>query len=150
MVRVCFYGNNLYSVDMLIAYMDIYKPKSSKVNMNTFTDLLNFKGFMDESGNKEYSPIDVLKNKKKYPYDYELIVKSDFKYPVVMHNGNIIDGAHRLAKAYMLKKKTINVYYIDSKLLNKFLLDNKGDLDKVSKIPLYELILMFNKKFNLS
>ncbi|WP_167858736.1 ParB/RepB/Spo0J family partition protein [Methylobacterium nonmethylotrophicum] len=35
-------------------------------------------------------------------------------YPIIMlGNGNIVDGAHRVAKAYLLKKRTIRAVIID-------------------------------------
>ena len=35
-------GKNIYSVDLMFAYINIFKPEIIKINVNNHIDLLNF------------------------------------------------------------------------------------------------------------
>lgn len=66
------------------------------------------------------------KGRKLFEYQHmEMIIKSDLSYPIILtsnSNGeitNIIDGLHRIKKAYMLNKTIIKSYIIpETDLLN--------------------------------
>jgi hypothetical protein len=46
MVAIYSVNKNIYSVDLMIAYVNIYKPKFIKVNPNYFIDsIINYKGW---------------------------------------------------------------------------------------------------------
>lgn len=66
---------------------------------------------------------------------------------ILTHDKNIVDGIHRLTKAYLLKKSTIKAYIFSKKLMNKFLLNKKGDWKKVDSIPIYVHIEIFFRRF---
>lgn len=60
------------------------------------------------------TPNQVFKNPKKYKEQYERIMKSNMEHPIdIMKNKEylweILDGLHRLAKAYLLGQKEVNV-----------------------------------------
>jgi len=50
----------------------------------------------------------------------------DFTYPILMHEGHIIDGMHRVAKAFIENKQTINVIKID-KIPAEALMDQEAE-----------------------
>ena len=77
--------------------------------------------------------------------DYNRIKSADLSYPIIMHNGIIYDGVHRYVKAMMLKKKTINAYVFDNKLMKKFIINKTGNYDV--KMETNEYIELFNKLF---
>jgi len=58
-------------------------------------------------------PWEVTKNPDKHSTHWEKIQEADLKYPIdIMENKGrwlILDGLHRLVKAYILKMKTVKV-----------------------------------------
>jgi len=141
-------GKNIYSVDLMIAYVNILKPKFIKINPNYYIDsIINYKGWYDTSSKIFYSHQEVLNEPKKYKDDYIRIINADINYPIIITKNNIVvDGVHRLIKAFYLKKQ-INAYVFDNKLLKKFLLDKNGDYDKVDNLSISDLIKLFYKRF---
>jgi len=146
MVAIYSVNKNIYSVDLMIAYVNIYKPKFIKVNPNYFIDsIINYKGWGDPSKKILYSPQDVLNEPKKYKDDYERIINAELNYPIIItKNNSVVDGIHRLIKAFYLKKQ-INAYVFDYKLLKKFLLDKNGNYSKVDNLSISDLIGFFAK-----
>lgn len=143
-------SNNIYSVDMMLAYINIFKPKNliQKVNIQDYTHVLNNKGWGDPTKNIYYSAIDVINNPKKYKNEYKKITEANLKYPIIINKHNIVDGVHRLSKSYLAGKKTIKAYVFDDKLLKKFLVNNKKDFDAVDNLALHEFIAFFYKQFH--
>jgi len=139
-------NGNIYSIEMMIAYVNTYKPKSILLNTETLFPLLHLKVW---GYKKYYSPFDVLKNPKKklYQYDMQKINESDLKYPVMVDKTNFVDGWHRLAKAYLMNKQTIRAYEFDSKLMKKFFI-GKRDKIKDADLRCYNVILLFNSRFD--
>lgn len=133
-------GKNIYSVDLMFSYINIYKPDSIKINVNDYVNLLNFNAW----GNplkKLYLPHDVIKNQKKYKNDYNRIMNSNLKYPIIIIKNNIIvDGMHRLSKA----SSNIKAYIFDDALLKKFLIDKNENYNRVDKLNIsyfYRVVL---------
>ena len=134
-------SKNVYSVDLMFAYINIFKPKINNINVKDINYDMDIKGW-----NNNASVNDVLKNPKKYKDDYDRIIKSKLKYPIIMDTkGNIYDGVHRYIKSKLLNKKTIKVYFFDDKLLKKFIIDKSGNYDK--KLEINEYIELFYKNF---
>ena len=134
-------GKKVYSVDLMFAYINIFKPKINNINVKDINYDMDIKGW-----NNNASVNDVLKNPKKYKDDYDRIIKATLKYPIIMDTkGNIYDGVHRYIKSKLLNKKTIKVYFFDDKLLKKFIIDKSGDYDK--KLEINEYIELFYKNF---
>lgn len=142
-------GKNIYSVDLMLAYINIYKPSYTKINVDDHIDsILNYSGWGDPVKNIFYSPQDVLDNPKKYKNDYNRIMNANINYPIIIAKNNIIvDGIHRLVKAHMLKKKQIKAYVFDNKLLKKFLVDKNKNFNKVDKLTINYFVELFNKRF---
>jgi hypothetical protein len=57
------------------------------------------------SDDKHYDirPIDVIKDKNLSPMHWEAITRANLDYPIFLNNGMIIDGFHRVCKAYITK-----------------------------------------------
>lgn len=144
-------GKRIYSVDMMFAYVNIFKPKYLKIKIDKMIHNLGFKCWGDPIKKIEFSPLDVMRKPTKYKLHMERIRMADLKYPIIAHikNGQllIIDGVHRLAKAKMENKKTMNVYIFDHVLLRKFLINSKGDWNKVDKTKSHKYIELFHKRF---
>jgi hypothetical protein len=143
MPRTTSNGKLIYSVDMMLAYVNIFKPLVVKIPLSDIKLDFDFNGWGD--GKTKISVNDVLANKKKYSTDYARIKNADLRYPILMYKGEILDGVHRYVKAMTLKKKTINAYVFDSRLMKKFIIDTSGNYNV--KIETNEYIERFNKLF---
>jgi disulfide oxidoreductase YuzD len=142
-------NNKIYSVDMMFSYLNIYEHPIVKVKVEDFLPTLTYQGWGNPIKNIMYSANDVINNptNKKYENDYKRIQDANLKYPIIIHNGYIVDGVHRLAKAYLTKRKTLNAYIFDKQLMNKFMVNKKRDYEKVKGMNTYEYIQMFNERF---
>jgi len=138
----------IYSVDMMFAYINLYKPKYISVPLDQLLHELDGRCWGDPSKNIYYSPMDVLKNpkSKKYSKEIERINKADLRYSIIMDKNYIVDGMHRLTKAYLLGKKKLKVYQLNP-VMNKFLIDKNKNWKKVDNISLYEYLILFHKRF---
>jgi hypothetical protein len=135
-------GKNVYSVDFMFAYINIFKPEITKIKLDIINYNMDTKGW----GDGNISVNDVLKNPKKYKDDYDRINNANLKYPIIMDiKGNIFDGVHRYIKSTLLKKKTIKVYLFDDKLLNKFIINKTGNYN--TKLEINKYIELFYKNF---
>jgi len=147
-------GKKIYSIDMMIAYIDIFSPKYETVNMSEMESYLNAKIWYDSEKKIYYSPKDVLNHPKKdtdkfLQHHMTRITNSNLKFPISIYKNEIIDGYHRLTKSYILNKKTIKVFLFDDKIMNKFVINAKKDYDYVNNLRLYEYIKLFIKNFKL-
>ena len=147
-------GKKIYSIDMMIAYIDIFSPKYETVNMSEMESYLNAKIWYDSEKKIYYSPKDVLNHPKKdtdkfLQHHMTRITNSNLKFPISIYKDEIIDGYHRLTKSYILNKKTIKVFIFDDKIMNKFVVNAKKDYDYVNNLRLYEYIKLFIKNFKL-
>ncbi len=143
------YGK-IYSIDLMISYVNLFKPKEININVKDFEDVLAFKVWNEGQS----SPIDVLEDPKNESHkdDFEKINKADLKYAIFLDaNSNIINGHHRLTKAFLNNKKTLKAIMFDDKLIEKFKLSNKAtkkELVRVILMPPFKLIDMFVKRFS--
>jgi len=144
MIQLFSDDNKIYSVDMMIAYIHMFKPSPIKINIQDYTNTLTFKCWGTPS--HPICPKMVIDNPKKYKDEYKRINKSDFSFPIIIHNNNVVDGVHRLTKAHIENKKEINAYVFDKALFKKFLIDKNNTYDKVD-LKLYEYIELFYKRF---
>ena len=139
----------IYSVDMMFAYINIFKPTYTNIKTNQLLHNLDYKGWGDPKINLFYSAKQVLENPKKYKDEIKRINEANLKYPIIVYNNNIVDGVHRLTKSCLLNKKTIKAYIFDDKLIKNFIIDKNKDWNKVDKIQIYNYIELFITKFNL-
>ena len=147
-------GKKIYSIDMMIAYIDIFSPEYETITMNKMESYLNTKIWYDSKKNIYYSPKDVLNHPKKdtdkfLQHHMTRITNSNLKFPISIYKDEIIDCYHRLTKSYILNKKTIKVFLFDDKIMNKFVVNAKKDYDYVNNLRLYEYIKLFIKNFKL-
>jgi len=141
-------NKKIYSVDMMITYINIFKPKIKQVETMPLFGALENKLWGDPRKNNFYSPLDVIRNKKKYKNEMKLIQKVDLKYPIIISNRGVVDGFHRLAKAYLTNKKKIKAVFLSDEQMELFLINKRGDWDKVSSLRVYDYIKLFHDRFH--
>jgi hypothetical protein len=136
---------NIYSVDMMMAYVNLNKVKAETISIEE--NLWQ----MEQPVWGDYSPSDVLKHpdKKKYAENIQRIRKADLTYPIfVTSKHQIIDGYHRFLKAIQKKEKTIKAYVFDASLMKKFILNKELDYPAVhQRMQIHELLELFTVRF---
>lgn len=146
-------GNKIYSVDVMFAYVNIFKPKYVKLNVNDFLHVLDYKGWGNPNKKIFYSANDVInsihekKVPKKYKEEYDRIKNANLKYPIIVNGKHVVDGVHRLSKSALLGKKQIKCYIFDDKLMNSFILDKNKNWKKVDELKIHDFIQSFYKNF---
>lgn len=125
-------NNFIYSVDLMFMYAKTIKSKKIKVS-----DLIHK---LKTKNWDNLSPLEVIKNKSLSSSNYERIRKANLRYPIIIDaKNNIIDGMHRLSKAYLLNKKYIRAYVFDKDVMKKFIIGKKkGKEWKASDWNYYE------------
>ena len=73
MLRMYSFNNNIYSIDMMFAYINIFKPKHISMDIKDLLHNLEYKDWGDPIKNILYSPLEVLKKPNKYSDDFERI-----------------------------------------------------------------------------
>jgi hypothetical protein len=141
---------DIYSVDMMFAYLKNYNHPVSAINVDEYADALDYPGWGDPGNKIYYSASDVIKNKNMYPDEYARILKADLSYPIIIsEKGFIVDGVHRLTKAYFENIPVIKAYIFNNELMNKFKIAEKrpGVWQYVDDLPVYELISLYYERF---
>ena len=144
-------GKKIYSVDMMLAYINIFKPDYILIKVDDLKHHLEYSGW-GEPGGAKYSPRAVLANKTKYIEEYSRIENVNLKYPIISTigaNGDVIDGIHRLTKSVLLNKKYIKSYVFNKSLMKKFLIDKNGNREKIRNLQTHDYITLFYKRFCL-
>jgi len=102
-------NDGTYDVDQLIKITDGRADK--KVELSELEHFLseNVWGF-----DEKLTPTMVLKDKNKYKEYYEDILKANLGKPILIResNGEIIDGYHRLTRAFIEKRDYIKAIYV--------------------------------------
>jgi len=147
MVQTYSINKKIYSIDMMFAYLNIYKHPTISVPVSKLLNALEDKSWGNHSKKIYYSANDVIKNPKKYKNEMDRIKKANLKYPIIIDEKYVIDGIHRLSKAYLRDKKYIKAYIFDKKLMKKFLINSKADWIKVDNLQTHDFIKLFYKKF---
>jgi hypothetical protein len=135
-----------YSVDRLFKITK--NIKIHKIPISELVHHLKYKSWeYKNEGVADISPLDVLENPKKnkrYVKHYNRIINADMQYPILVYvvkndddnadadisNSNnqestvIVDGLHRLSRAFMEKHPTIDVRYVTNKQLEKVFITN--------------------------
>lgn len=133
-------GDRIYSVDMLIAYVNLAKVHESNVFLSTLMKQL------DKRVWGKWSPNEVLA--KRTGEDWKRIVNADLAFPVILSpDGTVLDGYHRVAKAIYEGMSSIKAIFVDDETMEKCLLTSDGDVGKVQDWPVHAMITTFVKGF---
>ena len=138
----------VYSVDMMMAYVNVFKHPVVKIDVAELLPQLKLIRWNNSA------LLDVLKNLDKNQTHHKRIMDADLSYPIFVRADNdLIDGAHRLCKAILTGKKTINAYIFNKSLMKKFVIhegftaDHKVDNAAAGKKEFYEILTLFAKRF---
>lgn len=124
--------HKVYSVDMMFLWTAAFRPKPTTVSITS----IPHEGWQE--GRTNITVDQIYKNPKnpKYRDHFKRIQKADLSYPLLVVRNtwkrgqyNIVDGAHRLAKALQKGLTTIQVHILTDSLLKKFWLCERKDWD---------------------
>jgi hypothetical protein len=141
------YHNNkdIFSVDMMISYVNLFGYPKVKLPIDAFIPQLEEKVWGD------WSPLEVIHNMKlkKYKEDVDKIQKADLAYPVIVTGKHkIVDGFHRVAKAFVEGKKHVDVYVFPSDFMAKFIINRDLNFVKVhNHTDVHEILELWTKRF---
>jgi hypothetical protein len=146
-------GKNVYSVDMMLAYVNINKPKAVMIPVEEFTHVLDYPGWSGADG-ANYSARDVLDKPRKYPAESRRIREANLTYAILIHKQgkhmHVVDGVHRITKAYLTKRVNIKCIVLTNEEMKKFKLSGDGDWraveERFKKEGIHALIEQFVKK----
>ena len=150
-----YFNNGMYLVDLMFLYINNHNITSKKFLVSRFLKYLRTKGWGVEYGKERYSAMDVINNSKGYGQnkDYDKIMKADLRYPIILDEKlNIVDGIHRLAKAYVLDKKYIRAYVFNKELMDKFKVGSgksfKSDHNYYKSLTKKKIEQLYKDRFN--
>lgn len=130
---------------MMLSYINIYGHPVVRLPIDEFIPQLKEKVW------GEWSPMDVIEkiDMKKYDSDAKRIKNAKLTYPVfVTGKHTIVDGYHRIAKAYLEKKTYVDAYVFDSELMNKFIINKDMDFVKVHQhTDIHQMLELWTKRF---
>jgi hypothetical protein len=135
-------GKYKYSTALMFSYINIFKPKKVKLDINKLSFNLYY-----ECWENNMRPIDVMNDmkNKKYEGDVKRIKKSNTKFPIIINTNNyIIDGIHRYVKCVLNNKKKINVIIFDEKMMKKFIISKHNEK---KEFEICDVIELFIKRF---
>jgi hypothetical protein len=86
---------------------------------------------------------------KKYAENAQRIRDADLSYPIIVTSkGVLVDGYHRVAKAYKEGKTIMKAHVFDGNLMKKFILDKDRNFVRVhQQMTVYEILELFYKRF---
>jgi hypothetical protein len=150
-----------YSVDRLFKI-----TKNIKIHKVPIADLVshltNKSWEYKHEGNADIAPIEVIespKKNRKYTKHHNRILNADMQYPILVYmmedepddkttpssakttsktKSVIVDGLHRLSRAYIEKHPTINVRYVTNKQLDKVFIKDTGTESKKNPVSAVE------------
>ena len=154
MVHITSIDDNFYSVDMMIAFLQLNKVPIINMDANKLYAELDYNvwDYYNRGSINAISPMMVIKYPKKYKHHYKRILDANLKYPIILSEQKggriILDGYHRLTKAYIHKLKKIKTHVLSKKVLKKFKLDYVNWEEVTNNSPeIYDLIVKYHKRF---
>ena len=144
-------GKNIYSVDMMLAYVNSFDHPVVKLPMEDLLPQLE-KDVWGWSPSTVLAKMDV----KKYSENATRIRDADLSYPIFVPGEptsstgrhTILEGYHRVAKASLEGKTDIKAYVFDAPLMRKFILNSDMNFVQVHQhTPVYEILELWTKRF---
>lgn len=121
---VHYYGYNGIKYDVEKLWKITQDNPTITMDVQIFKKMINSKPWYDGNG-KRIGPVDVVSNQDNNYQDHKLrIRRANMKYPILVEIDNqIVDGFHRIAKAYQEKLKQIPIKYVTPEQLHYALFD---------------------------
>ena len=122
-LKIYKHNNHLYLIDFMFLYVNKGNISSQKIDIHQLLPQLSRNVW------NGISPMQIIEKtvpteKKDISIEHaERIKKTDIQYPIIINtNYDIIDGMHRLVKAYLLEQEYIEAYIFNDDLMDKFMI----------------------------
>lgn len=136
---------NIYSVDMMFAYINTIGHPMTTLSLEELTPQLEKKVWGD------WSPMTVLRklDAKKYQANVERIRHANMRFPILVFGSKhiILDGYHRVAKAMLEGKTEIKAHVFDAALMRKFLLVKGLDYETLNRLTVFDVLELWTSRF---
>lgn len=142
-------NKKIYSVDMLFLYL---KDHHVPTVLFKVKDLLHELSAKSWSHGIRFGPFDVIENEEEFKDDYKRILKADLRYPILywLEKKVIVDGLHRLSKAYFIRHdKYIKVRELNNDIM-KFVEITKESNEGIAPSNKYEAKKLYKIRKNLT
>lgn len=144
-------GKNIYSIYLMLKYINSNNLEVHEIPLKSLLWILDEKCWGKFYNPRyPYSPNDVLKHPrlKDFHEDIQRIKKANLSYPIILtKNEDIIDGTHRIAKAYKDGHEFIKAYIFTSRLMSKFKIEQYF-FKNHRKHPKFHLDKLYKERFN--
>jgi len=140
----------LYSVDLLVAYVNVFKPGVIQMPLSSLTESINRPCWVDISSGNKFTIGDVLAHPERYPGHAEQVKNADLSYPTIWsRNYGMLDGKHRLAKAVRDNHESIKACLVSNEVVEKCRIPGAPeDWDTIQlHLKPHQLITLFDKRF---
>jgi len=129
---------------MMFAYLNTAKHPIKKIAIEELLPQLEKEVWGDRTPKMVLDKIDA----KKYQTNAERIRDANMSYPIILTGQHtIVDGYHRVAKAYMEGKREIRAHVFDAALMRKFVLVKGLDFGALNALTIYDILELWNKRF---
>jgi len=149
-------GHNIYSVDMMIAYIRLQTPHIFHVKMEDFVGQLHKNIWGIPSKGIRYSPMSVITNPQSNQTEYNKILRANISFPIILSpRGDLIDGIHRVSKVYLKRASgekgaddfQLRAVMFDEALMARFLISSSLDWNKVNNMKAFDFIELYSRRF---
>lgn len=146
MAKFFTHASHKYSVDMMLAYVNLFPMPSTDIPVSELAIQLTDPRWYS-TNDKVVSVVDVLKSPSRHKEHYDRIINADLACPIIIRKSGhlIVDGLHRVAKAQMIKQEMIPAYVFEAGLMKKF---EMFTLKDIFDIDGFELIELFCHRFH--
>lgn len=144
-------STNVYSVDMMLAYVNTKKPQTIKLLVKDLLPQLETNNWgdtatIDGHGKKDDETRYTSRRYQEADTSIPIIVVSS-RTSSIISPYTIVDGYHRVAKANRQGKTTIDAYFLDRPVLNKFVLDTLPNANTIKqKTSLRSMLELWDKR----
>jgi hypothetical protein len=144
MPRTATIGKTVYSVDMMFAYVNLFRPRRVSRELASIAFDPSEPSWGDGARGELHSVNDVIERPAEFPDDARRIREADLSFPIIIdRRGAVFDGWHRCARAHQERRKHIDAYELDADVIAKFIIDRAGNNNKES----HQLIELFHRRF---
>jgi hypothetical protein len=151
-MRTAGFGDgHIYSIDILFWIIKDLKIPFIVKPLSTYKRYVSRGSTFWQENGETIGPYDVMKYPKKYPKHKLRVDKSDLRYPILVTRTNkILDGAHRITKAFLTNKKNIKVRIIKPDILKLIIIAPETDAGKrkVKKLDIKKLKKIYKERIS--
>jgi len=142
------YGNcrHIYSVPIMFAFINMEWPE--KISIEVPVKKMQQKCWGDPSKGIRFSPLEVINDPAEYQKDYARIRNANLNYPIIIDSkGHIVDGMHRVSRAFLDKIDVMDAYQFSDELMEKFIIADHNEWEKAHSMDVIDYVHIYVERF---